>query len=275
MNQDNELLMYRVMSILAENGAPFLFKGGLITKVYLDEYNLGEIARKTKDIDANWVGSGGVDEVVKCIDNAVKTIDSDFEAVYNRVSSEETSGRVVVRDANSKISVFSMDIDFVHLHTTVSAIEFDGQVIKCVGAKDIIADKISSISSPMIFRRSKDMLDLYAFSMCIGFSTREIKEIAKHAKHTIGDFVAFLTQKDELKHAYGKLIAGEEKPDFETVYCQLKRIIEPFRSERDQVSVWNPMTLDYDDVHIIENKEIEIDDYNNGEFDRYSDDWER
>ena len=35
---------------------PIVFKGGLITKLILNESGLSSVQRTTKDIDANWIG---------------------------------------------------------------------------------------------------------------------------------------------------------------------------------------------------------------------------
>ena len=53
---EHERLMYEIIGSISELNVPIIFKGALITKLILAENQFDEIARKTVDIDANWIG---------------------------------------------------------------------------------------------------------------------------------------------------------------------------------------------------------------------------
>ena len=53
---EQEKLMYEILGQITTSDIPIVFKGGLITKLILNESGLSSVQRTTKDIDANWIG---------------------------------------------------------------------------------------------------------------------------------------------------------------------------------------------------------------------------
>lgn len=84
----------------------------------------------------------------------------------------------------------------------------------------MIADKVAVVSSDRIFRRVKDIVDLYYLSSVFDLNPEEVKTNIELNGRQLGDFDAFLNRKDELQHAYEKFRFGEDiyKPSFEEVY---------------------------------------------------------
>ena len=84
----------------------------------------------------------------------------------------------------------------------------------------MIADKVSVISTDKVFRRVKDVVDLYYSSKVIPFNKTEIDSMLRKSNRHIGDFDGFLHRPEDLKHAYEKFrFRGDaEKPPFEEVY---------------------------------------------------------
>lgn len=89
----------------------------------------------------------------------------------------------------------------------------------------MISDKVCVVSSKKVFRRIKDLIDLYYFSYIFEYNCTDIKKNVKENKKTIGDFYELLNNVDEMKHSYEKfrIIGTSYKPDFDIVY---KRVIE-------------------------------------------------
>lgn len=231
-NNSEELLMYQVMTELSKLNIPLVFKGGLITKAYLTQENEVDCIRATKDIDANWIGKEiTIEDLCAEINKALINIDQSLKAVPFRNFDDIRSAGIEVVNQNQE-TIFKLDIDVHRPVSDISFIKIDNIEIKCVDAKQIIADKICSLSSKTIFRRTKDLVDLYALSTYIPFNNKEIIEIAQKTNHEISDFDCFLYRKEDLKHAYNKLSGVYNKPDFEQVYDKLSRIVYSFLKER-------------------------------------------
>ena len=49
---EQEKLMYEILGQITTSDIPIVFKGGLITKLILNESGLNSVQRTTKDIDA-------------------------------------------------------------------------------------------------------------------------------------------------------------------------------------------------------------------------------
>ena len=57
MVDKNEVLMYKMISALANMGAPIVFKGALVLKlIQMQTGNIDGLDRETHDIDGDWVG---------------------------------------------------------------------------------------------------------------------------------------------------------------------------------------------------------------------------
>ena len=99
-----------------------------------------------------------------------------------------------------------------------------------VSPLQMIADKTLAISSEVVFRRIKDIVDLYYISQVFEFTKEEILSIILKGGRSLGDFHGFLYKTDELQHAYEKYrFTGEVyKPDFDEIYNIVKKYIQDF-----------------------------------------------
>ena len=102
----------------------------------------------------------------------------------------------------------------------------------------MIADKISAVSSDKVFRRVKDVVDLYYLSKVFDFDKEAILQALKSSNRELGDFNGFLHRRSELQHSYEKFrFAGDVvKPPFEDVYRAVKKYIKtvlPKEKNRD------------------------------------------
>ena len=239
---DSELLMYQTMMELSRQKAPFVYKGGLITKYFLMENGEKDLTRFTQDIDANWLGEEPTMEYLcEKITEAARVIDPELKAVpYRQFDETKSAGIKIIRPDGE--AQFKLDID-VHRPVAGTTYLFLNDVkITCVDEKQIIADKICSISSKTVFRRTKDLVDLFALSAFTSFTPEEILEISEKVNHEVQDFDCFLNRKDDLRHAYGTLKGVAVKPDFDLVYDHIKELIEPIIKAKDA----QKDTIDYE-----------------------------
>ena len=231
---DAEMLMYQVLKELTRNKIPMIYKGGLITKYTLIQNQKCDLLRNTSDIDANWIGKNPtMEDIRKKIEESVLAVYPNCSVVIFREFDENHSAGLKVIDADQK-TLFKFDIDVFRPVAGISFLKIDDIEIQCVDAKQIIADKICAISGKTVFRRTKDMIDLYALSSFIPFTKEEILEISKTVNHEIQNFDNFLNRKEELRHAYETLKMSGTKPEFDTIYDTLLEKIAEFLPEMEE-----------------------------------------
>lgn len=92
----------------------------------------------------------------------------------------------------------------------------------------MIADKLSAISTDKIFRRIKDVVDLYYISRIFEFNKADIMQTLKNSGRTLDTFQGFLNRTEDLQHSYEKFrfAGGVNKPPFDEVYRSVKLYIK-------------------------------------------------
>ena len=92
----------------------------------------------------------------------------------------------------------------------------------------MIADKISAVSSDKVFRRIKDVVDLYYLSKVVVFNKDDIVQTLKNSGRKLDDFHGFLHRRSELEHSYEKFrFAGAvDKPPFDEIYRSVLKYIQ-------------------------------------------------
>ncbi len=116
--------------------------------------------------------------------------------------------------------LFTMDIDVnrpaveTRIYEVVK-IRFRGSTLL-----PMLADKLSVLSDDKIFRRIKDLIDLYYVAQVYMPDWQAVLQAVKDSGRTLGSFDGFLNKSDELQHAYNKFrFDGDvSKPAFEDVY---------------------------------------------------------
>ena len=79
-----------------------------------------------------------------------------------------------------------------------------------------------------MFRRIKDLVDLYYISKVFEFDQSAIMGAMKDSGRNLGNFNGFLQRENDLKHSYDKFrfTGGVNKPTFEEVYRAVTRYIK-------------------------------------------------
>lgn len=129
---------------------------------------------------------------------------------------------------DKKIGSFDLSVrknEFYKLYD-IDGIKFYGQTIN-----KILADKICVLSSRKIFRRPKDLLDLYCLSGITQIDKNDILTTLEKSNRILESFNPLYNQKNEVKHAYESMYWLEGKPPFEDVYECCVNIANSFKNE--------------------------------------------
>ncbi|MBQ8515041.1 MAG: nucleotidyl transferase AbiEii/AbiGii toxin family protein [Ruminococcus sp.] len=247
---EKEKLMYDILARISGVDAPIVFKGALITKMILAEHGFTDVQRMTKDIDANWIGTPPtMSDLAGTIYQALGDLKNQFSVEATREYGEGKSAGLTLRDKATGDKVISMDIDIKP--SAGNRIYYFGEAsIKGVLPSEILADKISSMSSDAVYKhRAKDIVDVYSLSHCVQVNIKDVCDACERANREIQSFDAFYNRRSDIEHAYNKLKGIEGKPEFAQVYTYLSKFIQPF-AERDFTNkIWNPQCTSWQEQH--------------------------
>jgi hypothetical protein len=155
-----------------------------------------------------------------------------------REYSDNRSAGFYIFDPNTGAELTTIDIDIISVKDSriyqIGPVSFSG-----VKPSSVICDKICAISSHLVFRRAKDLLDLYALGHCLTVKTSEIYCALNSTTNTIDSFNEFTTRQSDLRHAFEKLKRIQSKPDFTTVYSYLTDFLEPFIEKNQADLIWD------------------------------------
>lgn len=235
-----EKVMYAVMKAIYDSGIPISFKGSMVLKACLLEAGYTEDTRHTVDIDANWnadIPPTG-EQMVQSLQNALRNSGIDLEVSIFRSYAEGRSAGFELKDKDTDEVLFSMDVDVNRPIPPTKIYEVEGLRFCGVSSSQMIADKVAAISSDKVFRRVKDVVDLYYLSKVFTFDKADVMQTLKNSGRLLDTFHGFLHRSDDLKYSYEKFrfAGGVNKPPFEEVYRTVKAYIKdilPMEKSRD------------------------------------------
>jgi hypothetical protein len=202
---NKENTMYQILGKICETDAPIVFKGALITKLILAEHGYTVLERQTRDIDANWIGPPPpMRELENTVNLSLKTLDGKFRAeAFREYGDKKSAGLYIIENATDE-KIITIDVDIRPI--CGSRVYHYGDIsIRGVLVNEILADKITVLSGIKMFRRSKDLIDVYTLTHCVKVLTTEVFEIIKSKNLELGEFNEFLARRDDVEHAYIKL----------------------------------------------------------------------
>lgn len=222
--------MYQVMGALYGSGVPISFKGAMVLRAFLLEAGYPEEARHTTDIDGNWnsemTPSG--EEMTEALQNAFEKKGISFTARMYRMYGERRSAGFELADKTTGETIFTIDLDVNRavLHTRIY--ETGGFLFCGSSPTQMVADKLMSVSTDKVFRRIKDMADLYYLSQVFDFNRDNVLQLLENSGKTLDTFHGFLHRTEELRHAYEKFhFSGSAvKPSFDEVYGKVREYIK-------------------------------------------------
>ena len=198
-----EKMMYNVMKAIYESSIPISFKGSMVLKACLMEAGYTEDTRHTVDIDGNWNSDEqpSAGQMVTALQNAIDKIGYSLSVSLSRMYGEGRSAGFDLTERDSGDILFSMDIDVNRPLLPTRIYEVDGLHVRGVSPAQMLADKVAAVSSDKVFRRIKDIVDLYYLSQVIEFNKPEVMAALQTSGRTLEGFHAFLHRKGELEHA--------------------------------------------------------------------------
>lgn len=221
-----ERIMYSVMKAVYDSGIPISFKGSMVLKACLFEAGFLDETRHTVDIDANWNTDTPptAEQMVESLQRAINRGGMDYEVRLYRMYGEKRSAGFELVDRNTDEILFTMDVDVNRPITPTQIYEVDGICFRGVSPLQMIADKVAVVSTDKVFRRIKDVVDLYYISKVFEFDVQKIYSTLKCSERIMGDFQGFLQRKEDLRHSYDKFrfAGGVNKPPFDAVYREVK-----------------------------------------------------
>lgn len=235
-----EKLMYAVMKAIYDSGIPMSFKGSMVLKACLLEAGFTEETRHTVDIDANWYSdtAPSAEQMVSSLQKALRNCGIDLNVSLYRMYGEGRSAGFELSDTATGDVLFTMDVDVNRPASMTKIYEVNG--IRFCGAapSQMIADKISVISTDKVFRRIKDVVDLYYISKVFAFNKAEVLEALKNSGRSLDSFNGFLHRSDDLHHSYEKFrfFGNVDKPPFDEIYVSVKTYVKDILpGEEDRV----------------------------------------
>lgn len=226
---EEEKLMYGVMKAIYDSGIPVDFKGAMVLKACLMEQGYPEDIRHTVDIDANWYSDTPptAEQLVQSIQDALHKGGIDLEVKLYRMYSEGMSAGFEFAEPSTGEAMFSMDMDVNRPAPPTKIYQTADFRFRGVAVEQMLADKVMAVSSDKVFRRIKDVVDLYYLSKAFVFDSAGVRQILSDSGRTLESFSGFLHRSGDLRHAYEKFrFAGDvEKPPFEEVYRAVRAYI--------------------------------------------------
>lgn len=244
-----EKRLYKIMDKVGQEGLPIVFKGAMITNLVLRSKGYKEIIRSTSDIDANWVGKNkpSMEYLEKIINDIIKKVDPELKVKAWREYGDNQSAGFKVISENDDTFITSIDLDIKHV-PEIQKYWYGDMRFQGVTVNQIMCDKLSVLSGEQLFRRVKDMVDIYALSQCVKIKTQDIYKIADSTNRKISSFEKFLSENDKLEHAYQRLTITVGKPEFNQIYNYLKKFIIPFKNGCKENMVWSCKSVEWKNI---------------------------
>ena len=230
MMNSKEKLMYEVMKAIYEQSMPICFKGSMVLKACLLEAGYVEEVRHTVDIDANWNSDTppSADTMISALQTAIDKAGIDAKVRIYRMYGEGRSAGFTFADRETDEELFLMDMDVNRPIPDTQIYEIEGLRFRGVSPTQMIADKVTAISTEKVFRRIKDVVDLYYLSKVFCFNKAGVLQTLESNGRELDCFQGFLQRSQELRHAYDKFRLGGDvpKPPFDEVYHAVKAFIK-------------------------------------------------
>lgn len=224
-----EKIMYGVMKALYDSGIPISFKGSMVLKACLMEAGFSDDTRHTVDIDGNWYSdtAPSADQMVESLKKALDQNDISLDVKLYRMYGEGRSAGFELKDKLSGEVLFTMDLDVNRPEVPTKIYEVEGVRFRGVSPNQMMADKLSVISTDKVFRRIKDVVDMYYISQVFEFDAEEVLRLLESSGRKLDDFNGFKYRIDDLRHSYEKFrFTGDvTKPSFEEIYNKVRLFI--------------------------------------------------
>lgn len=229
------------MMELCNSKLPLVFKGGLILQNLIKTETDLNTFRGTNDIDID-CGDFSITEsvLVSKIREALDAIgfSSLFVACHREFGENRAAGFEIRESTADDKVLFSIDISRKHNKWVKQYYIWDNMAIIGSSTEKMAADKICAVSEKTVYRRIKDIYDLYLLSFISGIKLSKIREIMKETNRFPGEFNQFRMNIDALRHAYSEFKGIVNKPSFESIYSRTFDFCVPFITDSSANGEW-------------------------------------
>lgn len=166
--------------------------------------------------------------MVGSLQNVIDKSEINLKVDIYRMYDEGRSAGFELAGKDSGEVLFTMDVDVNRPVAPTKIYEVAGITFCGMAPIQMISDKVVTISTDKVFRRIKDVVDLYYLSHVVSFDCDAVYETLKNSGRKLEGFNGFLHCSDELRHSYEKFcFTGEiAKPQFDDVYRTVKKYIK-------------------------------------------------
>lgn len=191
------------MKAIYDSGIPISFKGSMVLKACLLEAGFDDDARHTVDIDANWNSDTPPtsEQMVVSLQQAIDKSGVNLEVRIYRMYGEKRSAGFELIDCETEEILFTMDVDVNRPIPPTKIYEVEGLRFCGVSPSQMIADKVAAISTDKVFRRIKDVVDLYYISKVFEFNIADVLQTLKNSERALDNFNGFLHRSEDLRHS--------------------------------------------------------------------------
>lgn len=198
----------------------------LMTQISLKGFN---IDRLSKDLDLQILNSNKWEYVISNIDNINKH--SKLNITYELIKVKEAGNIVKYTVKYNGNSLFSIDANKDPKPYQYDKIKIYDIKVNFFKPSVMLADKLSSSASSKIYRRTKDLYDIYLLSTIFEFKLPKLVKCINSKRNIDTNHIELYNPRnlDDLKRGYNslKLKEGSPKPEFEEVYEKLKYFTYP------------------------------------------------
>ena len=227
-----EKLMYEVVKAIYDSGIPVDFKGAMVLKACLMDAGLTDDIRHTADIDANWDSDTlpTAEQMEGSLSGALRKNHIGLNVRLYRMYGEGRSAGFELSDPETDEILFTMDVDVNRPVQPTQMYDVAGLRFRGISPVQMLTDKIAAVSSDKVFRRIKDVVDLYYLSQVFELDQIALMRTLKNSGRQLGSFDGFLHRPDDLRHAYEKFrFTGDAaKPAFDEVYEAVRQYVTAF-----------------------------------------------
>lgn len=225
-----EKLMYEVMKAIYDSGIPVDFKGAMVLKACLMNAGFTEEIRHTADIDADWYSDTPptAEQMERSLSGALRKNRIGLNVRLYRMYGEGRSAGFELSDPDTDEILFTMDMDVNRPEQPTQMYDVAGLRFRGISPVQMLADKIAAVSTDKVFRRIKDVVDLYYLSQVFVPDKNALMCTLKNSGRHLGSFDGFLHRPDDLRHAYEKFrFTGDAaKPAFDEVYEAVRQYVK-------------------------------------------------
>lgn len=247
---DDVVADFLIGLVLSEYKDKFAVKGAISLQELSKKKNYSNIIRTTTDLDMD-LKTKSIDDWELFVQSIEKlaTENSELRLTYKLVdrrgfrknSVSDSLTFEVYRD-NSMCTTFSIDVNLSSNAITFDKLDINNKTIDRYPAGYMIADKMKVIATEMIYRRTKDLIDLYILSQLENYTYEDLYNIV-HEKLGNLQFnsIFFLDgcDKNKLLHAYSKLARVSNKPNLLDVITRVSNFTVPLYVHTRHIKNWD------------------------------------